>query len=80
MYVYTLFVSDLILVKSVAVGKQNQSVVQASIGRIWYGNVAIITKPSPPFPIHDVVMVPGLLLTFLHSCEIKSGSGLGMRL
>ena len=25
-------------------------------------------------------MIPGLLLIFLHGCEIKSGSGLGMRL
>ena len=34
---------------------------------------------SPPLPICDVVMVPGLL-PILHSCEIKSGSGLGTRL
>ena len=37
-------------------------------------------KPSPPFPVHDVVLIPGLLPIFLHSCKIKSGSGLGMRL
>ena len=36
--------------------------------------------PIPPFPVRDVVLVPGLLLIFLHSCEIKSGSGLGTRL
>ena len=29
---------------------------------------------------HYVVMIPGLLPIFLHSCKIKSGSGLGMRL
>ena len=28
----------------------------------------------------DVAMIPGLLLIFLHGCEIKSGSGLGTRL
>ena len=33
-----------------------------------------------PFPVRDVVMVPGLLPIFLHGCEIKSGSGLGTRL
>ena len=37
-------------------------------------------KSSPPFPVRDVVMVPGLLPIFLHGCEIKSGSGLGTRL
>ena len=30
-------------------------------------------KSSPPFPVNDVVMVPGLLSIFLHSCKIKSG-------
>ena len=46
------------------------------------GHVVIITKLSPhyvlspPFPVHDVVLIPGLLPIFLHSCEIKSGSGL----
>ena len=44
------------------------------------GLVAIITKTSPPFPVHDVVMVPGLLTNFLHSCKIKSGSVLLTRL
>ena len=29
-------------------------------------------------PVRDVVMVPGLLPTFLHSCDIKSESGLGI--
>ena len=37
-------------------------------------------KLSPPFPVRDVVLVAGLLLIFLHGCEIKSGSGLGTRL
>ena len=35
---------------------------------------------SPPFPVCDVVLIPGLLLIFLHSCDTKSGSGLGTRL
>ena len=35
---------------------------------------------SPPFPVRDVVLIPGLLPIFLHGCEIKSGSGLGTRL
>ena len=30
--------------------------------------------------VRDVVLIPGLLPIFFHSCEIKSGSGLGMRL
>jgi len=29
---------------------------------------------------HIAIIVPGLLPNFLHSCAIKSGSGLGMRL
>ena len=40
----------------------------------------IITKPSPPFPVCDIVLIPVLLPIFLHGCEIKSGSGLGTRL
>ena len=35
---------------------------------------------SPPFPVCDIAMIPGLLPIFLHSCEIKSGSGLRTRL
>ena len=35
---------------------------------------------SPPFPVRDVVLLPGLLPIFLHGCEIKSGRGLGTRL
>ena len=54
--------------------------IACCIGRILHGHVAIITKPSPPFPIRDVVLVPGLLPIFLHGCKIKSGSGLGTRL
>ena len=30
---------------------------------------------SSPFPVCDILMIPGLLI-FLHGCEIKSGSGL----
>ena len=37
-------------------------------------------EPRSPFPVNDVVLVPALLSIFLHSCEIKSGSGLGTRL
>ena len=73
-------VSDLVLPKSVAVGKTPRQAFACSIGRILRGQVAIITKPGPPFPIRDVVMVPGLLPIFLYGCEIKSGSGLGTRL
>ena len=35
---------------------------------------------NPPFPVRDVVLLPGLLPIFLHGCEIKSGRGLGTRL
>ena len=56
-------------------------------GRIVRGHVAIITEPSPHYVItestisgRDVVLLPGLLLIFLHGCEIKSGWGLGTRL
>ena len=31
-------------------------------------------QPSSPFQLHDIAMV---LPTFLHGCEIKSGSDLG---
>ena len=36
--------------------------------------------PSPPFPVRDVVLIPGLLPIFLHGSEIKTGRGLGTRL
>ena len=42
--------------------------------------VRIMYEPSPPFPVREIVLIPGLLPIFLHSCEIKSGSGLGTRL
>ena len=42
--------------------------------------VHIMYEPSPPFPVRDVVLIPGLLLIFLHGCEIRSGRGLGTRL
>ena len=54
--------------------------VHSLTGCLLCGHVAIITKPSLPFLANDIVMVPGLLLSFLHSCEMKSGSGLGIRL
>ena len=62
--------------KSITVGKPSRQTRSLVLAR----HTAIITKPSPPFLVRDVVMVPGLLPTFLHSCEIKSGSGLGWRL
>ena len=75
-YVYTTFFSDLVLAKFVAVGKMPW---QASLFNHCklHGHIAIITKPSPQFPVHDVVLVPDLLPIFLY---IKSGSGLGTRL
>ena len=45
-----------------------------------YPLVYIILKKSLPFLVSDVVMVPSLLLIFLCSCKIRSGSGLGTRL
>ena len=36
--------------------------------------------PSPPFPVRDIVLLPGLLPIFSYGCEIKSGRGLGTRL
>ena len=36
-------------------------------------------KPSPPFPVCNIAMVPSLLQISLHSCK-KSGSSLGTRL
>ena len=74
--------SDLVFAKSAVahkVSKQNFT-FNPCTGRILHRHIAIIMKPSPPFLISDVVMVQGLLLIFLHSCEIKSGSGLGTKL
>ena len=48
-----------------------------SVSTNW---VHITYWPSPPFPIRDVTMFLCLLLIFPYSCEIKSGSGLGVRL
>ena len=42
--------------------------------------VHVTYQPSPPFPVRDVVLLPGLLPIFLYGCEIKSGRGLGTRL
>ena len=87
---YTSFVNDLVhvLAKSVAVGKTPRQTLlfdHCCTGRILHWHSAIIMKSSPhyvspPFPVCDVVLVPGLLPIFLHSCEIKSGNGLGMKL
>ena len=82
LYGYTSFVSSLVLAKFEAVSKSLRKLdfAQLLTGCILHGHVAIITKPSPPFPVCDVVLIQGLLLIFLHSCEMKSGSGLGTRL
>jgi len=40
----------------------------------------MVDLPSPPFPVCDVAMIPGLLLIFLHGCEINLNSGPGTRL
>ena len=67
-YVCTWFVSDLALAKFKAVGKTSapsrrtlQLNCTGCTGHILRGQVAIITKPSPPFLVCDVIMVPGLL-------------------
>ena len=79
---HILFAGDLVLAKSVAVGKTSmtQLLVLACTSCILHGHIVAVTKPSSPFPLCDVVKVPGLLPTFLHRCEIKSGSGLETRL
>ena len=56
------------------------AVLAAHCVGILRGHVAIIMKPSPPFPVCDLILVSGLLPIFLHGCEIKSGSDLGTRL
>ena len=80
LYAYTSFVSDLVFAKLGAVSKcLGKLLLFAPLltGCILHRHVAIITNPSPPFPVHDVVLIPGILPIFLHGCEIKSGSGLG---
>ena len=80
LYAYTSFVSDLVFAKLRAVSKcLGKLLLFAPLltGCILHRHVAIITNPSPPFPVHDVVLIPGILPIFLHGCEIKSGSGLG---
>ena len=50
------------------------------IATSWTGNGGFVTyKPSPPFWVHEVAMIPGFLI-FLHGCKIKSGNGLETRL
>ena len=51
-YVYTPFISDLVLAKSIAVGKMPRQTLlfdRLLYGRILHGHVAIITKPSPHY-------------------------------
>ena len=73
-------ISDLVPAKFVAVNKMSKRIELANTGHIVRGHVVIITKLSPPFPVRDVALIPGLLPIFLHSCEIKSGRDLGTRL
>ena len=67
----TWFISDLALAKFEAVGKTSAPSRQTlqlnctgCTGHILRGQVAIITKPSPPFLVCGVIMVPGLLPFF----------------
>ena len=50
------------------------------LGSSLHHRPEMVDLVSPPFLVHDVAIIPGLLPIFLHGCEIKSGSGLGMRL
>ena len=43
--------------------------------KVQQGKRSLVPRPLP-----DIVLIPGLLLIFLHSCEIKFGRGLGTRL
>ena len=88
-YVYTSFASNLVLAKTIAVGKTQRQPLLFDCwltGGLLRGHIAIIRKLSPHyvlstlFSVHDVVLVPGLLPILLHGCEIKSGSSLGTRL
>ena len=47
------------------------------VDSISTNRVHVTYIPSHPFPVRDVVLIPGL---FLHGCEIKSRWGLGTRL
>ena len=64
--------------------KTSRRIELVNTSHIVRGHVAIITKLSPQYVITkstisdlDIVLIPGLLLIFLHGCEIKSGWGLG---
>ena len=50
------------------------------VDTVSMNRVHVTYWPSPPFPVRDVVLIPGLLPIFLQDCKIKSGSGLGTRL
>ena len=41
---------------------------------------SVCANRDSPFPARDVAMIPGLLPIFFPGCEIKPGSGLGIRL
>ena len=76
--VYTFFISTCKVSSKLLAKHQGKLAVLAAYCidmlqslRNW---VHIMYQPSSPFPLHDIAMV---LPTFLHGCEIKSGSGLG---
>ena len=77
-YAYTSFISDLVLAKLEAVSKHLGKILLFT--RLLTAILCVGTKPSPQFPVCDVVLILGLLLTILHGCEIKFGSSLGTRL
>ena len=82
-----IILSDLVLAKFEAVGKTSTQTLLFDRLQYWphivwarchhYETESTLRTNQVH---HDVVMVLGLLPIFLHSCEIKSGSGLGMRL
>ena len=78
-YLYTPFSSNLVLAKSLAVGKMSRrSFIACSTGHILRGHVAIITKPESTIsgPWRSIAWYQDFCLNFLHSCKIKSGSDL----
>ena len=83
LYAYTSFVSDLVLAKLGAVSKSLGKLLlfaRLLTGCILHRHVAIITKPSPPFPVHDVVLVPGILPIFFPWLRDKIWEWPGTRL
>ena len=60
------------------IGRRPGIIATSWAGNGGLGSRNILTKST--ISGHDVAMIPGLLPIFLHSCEIKSGSGLGTRI